>query len=353
MHKFRFDCRDCLARILSKTHALQDELGKDTCSAFKNNQAFLKDIEAIGAYVQQIEGDARRLYDAYAGQRSTEIAEKEYEILKAWHRLNYTSDLFRFLNMVGDLLLWIEEVKREMLSHERPNDVSGVGFLTNKHQSLKTEIDTREESFRECKALGRQLLERNHYASAEIEKKLVKLTMDRADMMHRWEDRREYLRQILEVYQFAREAAVSEAWLFAQEPYLLSRNYGRNLEEVVALIKKYEAFEKSAQEERFMALGKLTNFELKEMRTKEERCRRAGVTRPNPRPGETVFPASPTGTTSRSHKECQTEEERRQCGSGLFQFENKENVHKKRNRGKFYCGHERKKKRKEKLMANL
>jgi len=43
-------------------------------------------------------------------------------------------------------------------------------------------------------ALGRQLLERNHYASAEVEKKLVKLTTDRADMTHRWEDRWEYLR---------------------------------------------------------------------------------------------------------------------------------------------------------------
>jgi len=38
MHKFHFDCRDCLARILSKTHALQDELGKDTFPAFKNKQ---------------------------------------------------------------------------------------------------------------------------------------------------------------------------------------------------------------------------------------------------------------------------------------------------------------------------
>lgn len=60
----------------------------------------------------------------------------------------------------------------------------------------------------------------------------MKLTTDRADMMHRWEDRWEYLRLILEVYQFARDAAVAEAWLDAQEPYLRSRNFGRNLEEV-------------------------------------------------------------------------------------------------------------------------
>lgn len=65
---------------------------------------------------------------------------------------------------------------------------------------------------------------------------------------------------VLEVYQFARDAAVAESWLFAQEPYLISREYGRNLEETIKLIKKHEAFEKSAiaQEERFLALEKLT-----------------------------------------------------------------------------------------------
>jgi len=90
--------------------------------------------------VQQIEGDARRLRDAYAGERAMEIVGKENEVLKAWKqlraacdarssRLNDTNDLFRFMNMVRDLLIWIEEVKREMLSHERPKDVSGVELL--------------------------------------------------------------------------------------------------------------------------------------------------------------------------------------------------------------------------------
>lgn len=70
----------------------------------------------------------------------------------------------------------------------------------------------------------------------------------------------------MEVYQFARDAAVADAWLSAQEPYLKSRNFGRNLEEVIVFIKKHEAFEKSAlaQDERFLALEKVTNFELKE-----------------------------------------------------------------------------------------
>lgn len=65
---------------------------------------------------------------------------------------------------------------------------------------------------------------------------------------------------VLEVYQFARDAAVAEAWLIAQEPYLLSRELGHTIDEVDQLIKKHESFEKSAaaQEERFTALERLT-----------------------------------------------------------------------------------------------
>ena len=65
---------------------------------------------------------------------------------------------------------------------------------------------------------------------------------------------------VLEVYQFARDAAVAEAWLIAQEPYLNSSELGHTIDEVENLIKKHEAFEKSAaaQEERFIALRRLT-----------------------------------------------------------------------------------------------
>ena len=63
------------------------------------------------------------------------------------------------------------------------------------------------------------------------------------------------------MYQFARDAAVAEAWLMAQEPYLLNQDLGDTLDAVENLIKKHEAFEKSAatQEERFSALEKLTS----------------------------------------------------------------------------------------------
>ena len=65
---------------------------------------------------------------------------------------------------------------------------------------------------------------------------------------------------VLEVYQFARDAAVAEAWLMAHEPYLTNADFGDSLDIVEALIKKHDAFERSVntQEERFSALERLT-----------------------------------------------------------------------------------------------
>ncbi|KAH0998525.1 hypothetical protein HUJ04_004212 [Dendroctonus ponderosae] len=150
-----------------------------------------------------------------------------------------------------------------MNTSEKPRDVGGVELLMSNHQSLKAEIDAREDNFTSCISLGKELLSRNHYASAEITDKLVALNNHRQGVVQRWEERWENLQLILEVYQFGRDAAVAEAWLIAQEPYLMSTELGHTIDDVENLIKKHEAFEKSAaaQEERFSALERLTTLE--------------------------------------------------------------------------------------------
>ena len=72
---------------------------------------------------------------------------------------------------------------------------------------------------------------------------------------------------VLEVHQFSRDASVAEAWLLGQEPYLSSREIGQSVDEVEKLIKRHEAFEKSAAtwDERFSALERLTTVSVREM----------------------------------------------------------------------------------------
>jgi len=84
--------------------------------------------------------------------------------------------------------------------------------------------------------------------------------------MQQWDDKWDYLQIILEVYQFARDSDAAEAWLLAQDAYIGNQDLGENLDAVENLIKRHETFEKAAfaQEDRFLALERLTTLELRE-----------------------------------------------------------------------------------------
>ncbi|GAA6091674.1 spectrin beta chain, non-erythrocytic 1 isoform X1 [Tachysurus ichikawai] len=286
LHKFYHDVKEILSRILDKHKKLPEELGRDqnTVEALQRmHTTFEHDIQALGTQVRQLQEDAARLQSAYAGDKADDIQRRESEVLDAWRnlleacegrraRLLDTGDKFRFFNMVRDLMLWMEDVIRLIEAQEKPRDVSSVELLMNNHQGIKAEIDARNDSFTACIELGKSLLARKHYASEEIKEKLLQLTDKRKEMIDKWEDRWEWLRLILEVHQFSRDAGVAEAWLLGQEPYLSSREVGRSVDEVEKLIKRHEAFEKSAAtwEERFSALERLTTLELLEVRRRQE-----------------------------------------------------------------------------------
>uniref|UniRef100_A0A8C2KKM5 Spectrin beta chain n=1 Tax=Cyprinus carpio TaxID=7962 RepID=A0A8C2KKM5_CYPCA len=286
LHKFYHDAKEILGRILDKHKKLPEELGRDqnTVETLQRmHTTFEHDIQALGTQVRQLQEDAVRLQSAYAGDKADDIQRREGEVLEAWRslleacegrrtRLLDTGDKFRFFSMVRDLMLWMEDVIRLIETQEKPRDVSSVELLMNNHQGIKAEIDARNDSFTACIELGKSLLARKHYASEEIKEKLLQLTDKRKDMIDKWEDRWEWLRLILEVHQFSRDAGVAEAWLLGQEPYLSSREMGQSGDEVEKLIKRHEAFEKSAAtwEERFSALERLTTLELLEVRRQQE-----------------------------------------------------------------------------------
>uniref|UniRef100_A0A8C1SRF7 Spectrin beta chain n=1 Tax=Cyprinus carpio TaxID=7962 RepID=A0A8C1SRF7_CYPCA len=273
LHKFYHDAKEILGRILDKHKKLPEELGRDqnTVETLQRmHTTFEHDIQALGTQVRQLQEDAVRLQSAYAGDKADDIQRREGEVLEAWRslleacegrrtRLLDTGDKFRFFSMVRGLMLWMEDVIRLIETQEKPRDVSSVELLMNNHQGIKAEIDARNDSFTVCIELGKSLLARKHYASEEIKEKLLQLTDKRKDMIDKWEDRWDDL-TILEVHQFSRDAGVAEAWLLGQEPYLSSREMGQSVDEVEKLIKRHEAFEKSAAtwEERFSALERLT-----------------------------------------------------------------------------------------------
>jgi len=286
LHKFFTDCKETIDRIHEKEVAIPDDLGRDaqmvyTLQRMHNN--FEHDLIALSAQVQQVQEDAAKLIVSYSGDKAREIQEKEAEVVAAWkhlqdlitnrsHQLRDSSDFYKFFSMARALTSWMDDITKEMTSGEKPKDVSGVELLMNNHNSLKAEIEARDENFTICANLGKELIARKLPRSPEVRDKLVQLAQQRGDMMELWEERYDKLQLMLEVYQFARDAAVAENWLASHESTVKSKDLGKNLADVEQMMKKQDDVEKSlaTQEDRFGALNRQTTFEVREQQKAEE-----------------------------------------------------------------------------------
>uniref|UniRef100_A0A4W5Q7J1 Spectrin beta chain n=1 Tax=Hucho hucho TaxID=62062 RepID=A0A4W5Q7J1_9TELE len=278
--KYFDDGKELVAQIQEKHNEIPADLGEDFSKAdtfHRMHAAFERDISALGKQVQQFQETAARLHAQYAGDQAVEIQTQEKEVVEAWKGLldacdgrrkclEETADKFRFFTMVRDLMAWMESIIQQIETQEKPRDVSSVELLMTYHQGIMSEIDQRGPKFSECVEHGEALLARKHKDSVEINIKLSQQREKRKEMMIKWDDLWDWLRLLLEVCQFARDASVAEAWLVAQEPYVASKDLGQTVDEVEKLLKRHEAFEKSTAtwEERFSALERLTTVYLVE-----------------------------------------------------------------------------------------
>uniref|UniRef100_A0A671MRY4 Spectrin beta chain n=1 Tax=Sinocyclocheilus anshuiensis TaxID=1608454 RepID=A0A671MRY4_9TELE len=303
LHRFHQDAQEALGLIREKKETLAGaELGRDLNTVqhlLRQHTAYEHDVQALSGQVTQVQDDAARLQKAYAGEKADDIHRHERAVTEAWEGLQSatqarrlllldTVEKFRFLNMVRDLMLWMEGINLQIQSHDSPRDVSSAGLVIANHQDIKSEIETRADSFTACSEMGRTLINNNHYASDEIQEKLDQLQAKRTEINQKWQEKMDHL-QIGEYVGGSLDASMAESWLAGQEPLVRAAELGSNVDEVESLIKRHEAFEKLAAgwEDRFTLLEKLTTLEEQEIqrrREEEERARRP----PTPPPVEEV-----------------------------------------------------------------
>ncbi|XP_025047789.1 spectrin beta chain, erythrocytic isoform X3 [Alligator sinensis] len=286
LHKYFCDGSEILALIQEKQKELPEDLGQDfsTAEAFHHTHtAFERDLHPLEEKVQKFQGVAAQLQTAYAGEKASAIHKQEHDVVKALDTLRdacrrrqdqlvSTVEKFRFFSEVCDLLSWMQNIILQIKTQEKPRDVSSVEQLMNYHQGIKSDIDTRNESFATCIESGKKLLEGRHHSAAEVKEKLMQLTEKRREMVEIWDKRWDFLRIRLETCQFSKDASAVENWLISQERYLVSDDYGQTLNSVERLLKRHKAFEKSTGtwDERTAALKRLTTLELLEKRKIQE-----------------------------------------------------------------------------------
>lgn len=75
--------------------------------------------------------EAASLVAAYAGDKQTDIREREQEVVDAWKNLQElvgvrksnlfdALDLYRFFAMVLDLTMWMDDILLQMKTQEKP-----------------------------------------------------------------------------------------------------------------------------------------------------------------------------------------------------------------------------------------
>uniref|UniRef100_A0A3Q2ZFB6 Spectrin beta chain n=1 Tax=Hippocampus comes TaxID=109280 RepID=A0A3Q2ZFB6_HIPCM len=257
--KYFDDGKELVVQIGDKQKELPEDVGEDFSKAetfHRMHAAFERDITSLGKQVRVTLVWIVALYAAPWWTFKLAACDGRRK------RLLDTAHKFRFFAMVRDLMAWMESIGQQIDTQEKPRDVSSVELLQKYHQGIRSEIEARGVKFTECSDLGAALLASKHRDSAEIQEKMTQLEDKRQKMMFKWDDRWDWLRLLLEVCQFARDASVAEAWLVAQEPHVSSKDLGQSVDDVEKLLKRHEAFEKStaAWEERFSALERLTTL---------------------------------------------------------------------------------------------
>lgn len=90
-----------------------------------------------------MQDDAARLQKAYAGEKADDIHRHECAVTEAWEGLQSatqarrlllldTVEKFRFLNMVRDLMLWMEGINLQIQSHDSPRYMQTIHIVKSK-----------------------------------------------------------------------------------------------------------------------------------------------------------------------------------------------------------------------------
>lgn len=270
IHRFNRDVAEALSRIQEKYAAIPEDMGRDLNSVqglIRRQEGFENDLVALEAQLQVLVDDSVRLQAAYPGGNAEHIAEQQNIVVDNWsnlqakvaerkEQLKESLQLQKFLSMVRDLETWAQGLCTTLQAQEKVRSAAGAQNLKSEHDQVMAEIEAREESFGDVVKFGKMMIEQQHYASLEIQDRLVQLLKARDDLHVAWQCKKVYLDQLLDLHFFLRDAKQLDMLSSQQEVYLSGTDTGTTVEEVDANVKKHEAFEKlvASQDDKLQTL---------------------------------------------------------------------------------------------------
>ncbi|OQV13288.1 Spectrin alpha chain [Hypsibius exemplaris] len=273
VQRFHRDADDTKDWIHEKQEALDStDLGHDLRSVQtlqRKHEGLERDLFALGEKVRQLDELANKLLNTHPEQAEN-IYTKQKELNEEWSHLTRKADarkekllesydLQRFLADYRDLASWINSQLVQVSSEDLANDVTGAEALLERHQELRNEIDARSPAFQQFELFGRQLIQKKHFASPEIHDALEKTKEARDELNKEWANRQKRLDDCLELQLFNRDCEQLDTWMKNREEFVRSEEEGDEKQNVEALIKKYEDFDKTIKSQE-QKIGQMNQF---------------------------------------------------------------------------------------------
>ncbi|XP_074649217.1 spectrin beta chain-like isoform X2 [Tubulanus polymorphus] len=237
-----------------ETHLTSEDHGKDLTTVtklIKKQQLLEQDIKNHQVKVNEIEATADKFEDENHFQ-SFEIRTRVNETVERYQSLGepcqIRSDnledarlMYEFNRDVQDEMLWIKEKLPFATSKDLGDGLVAVQSLIKKHQALQSEIAIHEPIIASVSADGRKMIDRDHFASDEIARRLKNLNGELEDLKKHTEQRMNKLEDALQSQQYYVYVAEAESWIDDKKTLLSSRDYGKDEDTAKALLKKLDA----------------------------------------------------------------------------------------------------------------
>ncbi|XP_054158910.1 spectrin alpha chain-like isoform X2 [Oppia nitens] len=156
-------------------------------------------------------------------------------------RLNDALRVQQLFRDIEDEESWIREKEPIAASTNRGRDLIGVQNLIKKHQAVLAEINNHEHRIRSVAQSAEDMLRDQHFASDEIQRRLVALTDHWQSLKDKANQRKQDLDDSLLAHQYFADANEAESWMKEKEPIVGSYDFGKDEDSTEALLKKHEA----------------------------------------------------------------------------------------------------------------
>ncbi|XP_012530663.2 spectrin alpha chain isoform X3 [Monomorium pharaonis] len=226
---------DSVQCLLKKLEGIERDL-----SGFENTIDNLKKLSR--GLVERHHFDSKNIAQK---QADIEFKFKELQRLKEYRlqRLSESEKFYKFIRQADEVIEWIGDQTTIAASEDYGCDVEHVELLIQIFDNFLAGLTTSEGRISAVLDEGQRLIEQNNPEKSKILQKIDETKQQWEDLKELAHARQDALAGAKQVHMFDRTADETIAWIQEKEAAVSSDDYGQDLEESQALVRKHQGFE--------------------------------------------------------------------------------------------------------------